>query len=94
LEIRNKEIIVIFVKNFALNHYAFVDSQNVNLSIRRQGWVLSWSKFRIYLKEKYHAKKAYLFIGYIPGNQLLYSSLQQAGITKSVSNGQSHIDAF
>jgi len=61
------------------NNYAFIDSQNVNLSIRWQGWILNWSKFRRYLKEKYQVEKAYLFIGYVPGNQPLYSSLQQAG---------------
>lgn len=30
--------------------YAFIDSQNVNLAIRKQGWVLDWRKFRIYCK--------------------------------------------
>jgi len=35
------------------NNYAFIDSQNLNLSIREQGWVLDFKKFRIYLKDKY-----------------------------------------
>jgi uncharacterized LabA/DUF88 family protein len=61
------------------NNYAFIDSQNLNLSIRDVGWKLDFRRFRIYLAEKYSVKKAFLFIGYIPGNHHLYSALQQAG---------------
>lgn len=60
-------------------NYAFIDSQNLNLSIRRLGWDLDFKKFRIYLKEKYAVKKAFLFIGYIPSNQALYNALQECG---------------
>lgn len=59
--------------------YAFIDSQNLNLGVRSQGWVLDFSRFRVYLKDKYHAEKAFLFIGYMVGNQSLYTSLQKAG---------------
>lgn len=59
------------------NNYAFIDSQNVNLSIREQGWVLDFKKFRTYLKDKYRIKKAFLFIGYVPYHQGLYTSLQK-----------------
>ncbi len=59
--------------------YAFIDSQNLNLSIRELGWKLSFLKFRTYLKEKYNATKAFLFIGYVEGNSGLYKSLQEAG---------------
>lgn len=61
------------------NNYAFIDSQNVNLSIQELGWKLDFKKFRIYLKEKYGVSKAYLFIGYLPENQNLYRSLQEFG---------------
>ena len=61
------------------NNYAFIDSQNLNLSIRSLGWVLDFKRFRVYLKEKYSITKAYLFIGYIEGNAVLYKSLQEAG---------------
>lgn len=60
-------------------NYAFIDSQNVNLSIQELGWKLDFKKFRIFLKEKYKVKKAYLFIGYLPENQNLYRSLQEFG---------------
>ena len=62
-----------------IQNYAFIDSQNLNLSIRSQGWVLDFKRFRQYLSDKYSAVKAYLFIGYVPGNESLYASLQQFG---------------
>lgn len=61
------------------NNYAFIDSQNLNLSIRELGWRLDFKRFRRYLAEKYGVTKAYLFIGYIEGNSDLYTSLQEAG---------------
>lgn len=59
--------------------YAFIDSQNLNLGVRSQGWKLDFTKFRQYLRNKYHVKVAYLFIGHVTGNELLYVSLQEAG---------------
>ena len=59
--------------------YAFIDSQNLNLGIRSSWWVLDFSRFRVYLKDKYRAEKAFLFIGYFPGNEALYTYLQKAG---------------
>ncbi|MFQ5493036.1 MAG: NYN domain-containing protein [Candidatus Dojkabacteria bacterium] len=59
--------------------YAFIDSQNVNLSVQDKGWKLDWTAFRKYLAEKFNVLKAFLFIGYMPGNETLYSTLQQQG---------------
>ena len=61
------------------NNYAFIDSQNVNLAIRDQGWVLDFKRFRKYLKDKYNITNAFIFIGYIDTNQNLYTSLQKDG---------------
>jgi uncharacterized LabA/DUF88 family protein len=61
------------------NNYAFIDSQNVNLSIREQGWILDFARFRVYLREKYGISQAFLFIGYVPENQGLYTDLQKDG---------------
>lgn len=58
------------------NNYAFIDGQNLNLAVRDQGWKLDEQRFRVYLKDKYNVTKAYLFIGYVPTNQALYTSLQ------------------
>ena len=61
------------------NNYAFIDSQNLNLSIRDQGWVLDFRKFKQFLCDKYRVTHAFLFIGYIYENQDLYTSLQKDG---------------
>ena len=61
------------------NNYAFIDSQNLNLSIREQGWVLDFARFRVYLTDKYGITKAFIFIGYVPQNQPLYTNLQKDG---------------
>jgi hypothetical protein len=62
-----------------LKNYAFIDSQNLNLAIRAQGWVLNFKKFRKYLKDKYKITKAFLFVGFVPENQSMYTSLQSNG---------------
>ena len=59
--------------------YAFIDSQNLNLGVRASGWTLDFGKFRLYLKNKYHVERAYLFIGQVEGNESLYSDLQEMG---------------
>lgn len=61
------------------NNYAFIDSQNLNLAIRDQGWILDFGRFRCYLKDKYSVQKAFIFIGYVPANQTLYTALQNQG---------------
>jgi uncharacterized LabA/DUF88 family protein len=62
-------------------NYAFIDSQNLNLGIKSQGWTLDFRKFRLYLRNKYNVTHAYLFIGMVANNQRLYTHLQQAGFT-------------
>lgn len=70
--------------------YAFIDSQNLNLSVQGdienkagkkiyEGWKLDFKRFFIYLKDKYKVNKAYLFIGYVEGNEWLYRLLEDAG---------------
>jgi len=59
--------------------YAFIDSQNLNLGVRALGWKLDFQKFRKYLADKYSVSKAFIFIGYVAGNELLYTHLQNAG---------------
>ena len=61
------------------NNYAFIDSQNLNLGVKSQGWNLNFARFRRFLKDKYKVNKAYLFIGYVFDNQALYTELQIAG---------------
>ena len=61
------------------SNYAFIDSQNLHLGVKSQGWELDYGRFRQYLRTKYKVKKTYLFIGYIEGNQSLYTYLQSVG---------------
>lgn len=61
------------------NNYAFIDSQNLHLAIRDQGWLLDYKRFRKYLEDKYKVTKAFIFIGYVATNESLYTSLQEYG---------------
>lgn len=61
------------------NNYAFIDSQNLHLGVLSLGWKLDYGRFRRYLREKYKIEKAYLFVGFVSGNQGLYNNLQEAG---------------
>ena len=71
--------------------YAFIDSQNLNLTVKRdiynkktgillyKGWKLDFKKFYVYLQDKYNVSKALLFIGKVNGNEILYKSLRNYG---------------
>jgi uncharacterized LabA/DUF88 family protein len=61
------------------NNYAFIDSQNLNLNVRNQGWILDFARFRVYLKDKHGVTKAFLFIGYVEDNKKLYDFLTRVG---------------
>lgn len=47
-----------------MNNYVFIDGQNLYLGISTGGWKMDLRRFRVYLKEKYFASKAFYFIGY------------------------------
>lgn len=57
------------------NVYAFIDSQNLRLGVRSQGWELDFARFRVYLEDKFNVSKAFLFIGYVEKNKNLYHRL-------------------
>ena len=70
--------------------YAFIDSQNLNLGTNKDlfnakgkkiysGWHLDFKKFRIYLKDKFRVKIAFLFIGKVKGNEKMYRQLKSFG---------------
>jgi len=61
------------------NNFAYIDGQNLYLGIQSLGWKLDYARFRKYLTEKYSVITAYYFIGYVAGNQPLYSELQKMG---------------
>lgn len=59
--------------------FAFIDSQNLNVSVQRAGWKMDWRKFRKFLADEYGVTRAYMFIGYIPEHESLYEQMHQAG---------------
>ena len=65
------------IKKF--NNYAFIDSQNLYLSIQRSGWKIDMQRFRVYLKDKYAVTHAFMFLGYIESNQEVYMYLRTVG---------------
>ena len=83
--------------------YAFIDSQNLNMSISSNitykgrriyyGWRLDFEKFRKFLKDKYKVEKAFLFIGNLEGQEELYESLQKAGYELVLKPTTSYTDA-
>lgn len=62
-----------------MKNFAFIDSQNLHLSIRELGWFLDFERFRVYLKEKYSVERAYIFIGFDENRRTLYTALQAMG---------------
>lgn len=60
-------------------NFAFIDNQNLNLGIQRNGWKMDWRKFRAFLKDEYDIETAYMFIGYMPEYEELYNQMHEAG---------------
>jgi uncharacterized LabA/DUF88 family protein len=60
-------------------NFAFIDSQNLNIGVQSHGWKIDWRKFRAFLAEKYNVVNAYMFIGYLPENEDLYTQMHDAG---------------
>jgi len=84
--------------------YAFIDSQNLNLSVRNDinsrktrrkiysGWKLDFRKYFIYLQDKYKVSKSFLFIGKKEGNEDLYEYLNKSGYSMIYKPTRTFID--
>jgi len=59
--------------------YAFIDSQNLNVSIKSLGWKMNWVALRKFLTDEYGVSKAYMFIGYVPEFEEMYEKLHSDG---------------
>lgn len=62
-----------------MSNFAFIDNQNLNLGIQKNGWKMDWRKFRSFLKDQFDVDCAYMFIGYMPENEDLYNQMHDAG---------------
>jgi uncharacterized LabA/DUF88 family protein len=60
-------------------NFAFIDNQNLNLGIQKNGWKMDWRKFRRFLMDSFNVEQAYMFIGYMPENEDLYNQMHDAG---------------
>jgi uncharacterized LabA/DUF88 family protein len=60
-------------------NYAYIDGTNLHKGIQALGWKLSYRRFRVFLTDHYQIEKAYLFLGFVPKNSVMYRDLQDAG---------------
>ncbi len=44
------------------NNIAYIDGQNLHLGTKAAKWQIDFSKFRVYLKDKYKVREAYYFL--------------------------------
>ena len=63
------------------NNFAYIDGANLHNGISDFGWKLDYARFKVWLREKYGVKTAYIFIGLIPKYKELYTYLQGCGFT-------------
>jgi len=59
--------------------YAFIDSQNLNVTVQKLGWKMDWRKFREFLTQKFGVGTAFMFIGYVPEFEDMYLQLHETG---------------
>lgn len=64
-----------------LTHYAYIDNTNLHKGTEAEGFKVSYIKFRRYLTERHGVKVAYMFIGFVPGNEEMYKQFQESGYT-------------
>lgn len=60
---------------------AYIDGANLHNGIKSLSWSFDYSRFRVWLREKYAVEQAYLFIGMMPKYSQLYTRLQEQGYT-------------
>jgi uncharacterized LabA/DUF88 family protein len=64
-----------------LVNVAYIDNTNLHKGTETEGFVIDYARFRTYLQEKHGVKTAYIFIGYVPGNENRYRKFQEQGYT-------------
>ncbi len=64
-----------------LKNVAYIDNTNLHKGCEAEGFNIDYAKFRTYLKERLGVGVAYIFIGYVPGNEERYKKFQERGYT-------------
>ena len=74
---------------------AYVDAANLYNGIESLGWKLDYTRFKVWLVEKYSVKRVYLFIGLVPKYKDIYTYLQESGFTmifkETIYDGEGNI---
>ena len=77
---------------------AYVDGQNLNLSVGHDNWGVDWRELVRYLREKYGVGTVYYFPGYRKrAQENMYGKMEQAGFTlvfKEYDEGQTSENLF
>ena len=60
---------------------AYIDNTNLYKGCEAEGFKIGYAKFRKYLGERHSVKTAYMFMGFVLGNEEMYTQLQEAGYT-------------
>jgi uncharacterized LabA/DUF88 family protein len=60
---------------------AYIDGANLHNGIRGLDWQFDYARFRVWLRDKYHVDRAYLFLGMIPKYNEMYKKRQEEGYT-------------
>ena len=76
-----KKILDKIIRKKKKANYAFVDNENVNVSVQKQGWKLDREKFIHRLKQEYRVEKVYMFMWYIKKYQKMYDFFADLGYT-------------
>ncbi len=66
------------------NNIAYIDGQNLHMGTTKSApkWRIDLTRFRTYLKEKYHVDRAYYYLGYVQQGvnfDSIYEEIQEAG---------------
>jgi uncharacterized LabA/DUF88 family protein len=64
-----------------LKNVAYIDNTKLHKGCEAEGFNIDYKKFRTYLKERLAVGTAYIFIGYVPGNEERYKKFQERGYT-------------
>ncbi len=62
-----------------MNNYAFIDNENVNISVQKQGWKIDRGKLIAWLREEHGVTKVYMFMGYLKTYEPMYAFFRQLG---------------
>ena len=58
---------------------AYIDGQNLHLGTKAEGWQIDFTRFRIYLRDKYKVSEAYYFMWFFDETaSKLYTKLEEA----------------